>query len=327
MDVHETAVSAEVAAAPDGTRVESPDAAGTDRWRMWLLLFVAIELAVLFAPTVRWLFDRWTMSVWHNAHGLFIPPLVAWLSYQELKARSDLPRASSAWGFALVIPALALHSVDAGMHTQLLSAVALVLMLPGLSLLFLGVRADAADCSFRSSSRSSRCRFRWASPRRFISSCGRSRSPVATVALPLLGIPVYTEGTTLHTVHGALEVADACSGFSTLYAAMAVAFLTAYTASTPWRRALVLLAAPPIAIASNVLRVVLLVALVAWRGQAGPRNITASALGHDDLRAVTADHLLAGRAASRQRRRRDLYPLCARRHRARSPCAHPDRHS
>ena len=232
MDVHETAVSAEVAAAPDGTRVESPDAAGTDRWRMWLLLFVAIELAVLFAPTVRWLIDRWTMSVWHNAHGLFILPLVAWLSCQELKGRSDLPRASSAWGFALVIPALALHSVDAGIHTQLLSAVALVMMLPGLSLLFLGVprtRLILFPLLFSL--------FALPIPLGLTETIHlvlrKLTIAVATVALPLLGISVYTEGTTLHTVHGALEVADACSGFSTLYAAMAVAFLTAYTALRP----------------------------------------------------------------------------------------------
>ena len=84
--------------------------------------------------------------------------------------------------------------------------------------------------------------------------------------LPWLGISVYTEGTTLHIANGALQVADACSGFSTLYASVAVAALTAWTASSSGRRALVLLAAPPIAIASNVVRVVLLVLLVAWRG-------------------------------------------------------------
>ena len=53
---------------------------------------------------------------------------------------------------------------------------------------------------------------------------------------------------------------------ATLYAAVAVAMLTAYQAASPARRALVLLAAAPIAIAANILRVLLLVLLVAWRG-------------------------------------------------------------
>ena len=51
---------------------------------LWLL---GIELLVLYAPTLMWLWDRWTMSVWHNAHGLLIPPVVAYFVYQELKQR------------------------------------------------------------------------------------------------------------------------------------------------------------------------------------------------------------------------------------------------
>ena len=259
-------VSAEVAGPTEGAGIDSHEATRTERWRAWLLVLVGVELALLFAPTVRWLIDRWTMSVWHNAHGMFILPLVAWLSWRELREHPDLPQSSSAWGFAFVIPALVLHALDAGIHTQLLSAIALVLMLPGLSLLCLGIprtRLILFPLLFSV--------FALPIPLGLTETIHlvlrKITVAITTVALPLLGISVYTEGTTLHTVHGTLEVADACSGFSTLYAAMAVAFLTAYTASGAGRRALVLLAAPPIAIACNVLRVVLLVALVVWRGE------------------------------------------------------------
>jgi len=93
---------------------------------------------------------------------------------------------------------------------------------------------------------------------------------IATAAsawiVPQLGIPVFAEGTTLHLTTGPLQVSDACSGFSTLYAAGAVALLTAYTTSGWKRRALVLLAAAPLAIVANILRVVSLTALVIWEG-------------------------------------------------------------
>ena len=56
----------------------------------------------MYAPTARWLYGRWTMSVWHNAHGLFIPPLVAWMIWQELKAQARPPgQLAARWGFAL----------------------------------------------------------------------------------------------------------------------------------------------------------------------------------------------------------------------------------
>src|SRR5688572_4354648 len=103
-----------------------------DRWRGPLLLLIGLELVLVFAPTVAWLVDRWTISVWQSAHGLFIPPLGSWLAWRELKAASHLPTRGSRWGYVLLVPALAAHAVDAGMHTQLLSAVALFLAVPGL---------------------------------------------------------------------------------------------------------------------------------------------------------------------------------------------------
>jgi len=251
---------------PPAPRPTAPTTSMRGSWGTALLAVVAIELVALYAPTARWLYGRWTMSVWHNAHGLFIPPLVAWMIWQELKARPDLPASSSAWGFAFLVPALAIQVIDTGMHTDLLSAIALVLALPGLSLLFLGVprtRLIAFPLFLAT--------FALPIPLGLTETIHLVLRKVAiagaSAVLPLLGITVFSEGTTLHTVRGSLEVADACSGFSTLYAAMAVAFLTAYTAATNTRRALVLLLAGPIAIASNVLRVIILVGLVVWQGQ------------------------------------------------------------
>jgi exosortase len=107
----------------------------------WLL---AGELIVLYAPTAKFLWERWTMSVWHNAHGVLVPPVVALLIYQELKRFRAVPASASSWGFVLLIPALLLHALDTGMHTQLLSAASILIALPGLSLLLLGIERTRA---------------------------------------------------------------------------------------------------------------------------------------------------------------------------------------
>ena len=238
--------------------------AGRLRYRIWSVVLAA-ELLVLYAPTVQWLFDRWTLSVWHNAHGLLIPPVVAYFAYHELKPLRGLPRTASPWGFAWLIPALFLHALDAGMHTQLLSAAAMVLAVPGLSLLLLGVertRAIAFPLAFLA--------FALPIPLAFTEQIHwqlRQLTTAATaVAIPWFGIPVFVEGTTVHLANGALQIGDACSGFSTLYAAAAVACLTAYTTSSSRRRVIVLLSAAPIAILSNMVRVAGLVMLVVWQG-------------------------------------------------------------
>ena len=234
-------------------------------WHVLAAALLAAELIVLYAPTAAFLWDRWTLSVWHNAHGALVPPVVAFLIYQELKRfEGPAPRAS-AWGFVLLVPALILHALDAGMHTQLLSAISIVIALPGLSLLLLGAertRAILFPLVFLSAA--------LPIPLGMTEQIHMQLRLIATAAtawiIPMLGIPVFAEATTLHLANGPLQIADACSGFSTLYAAGAVACLTAHSAATWPRRILVLLAAAPLAIGANIIRVVLLVVLVVSQG-------------------------------------------------------------
>ena len=241
---------------------------GVTPWRRAAAVLLATEVVVLYAPTMNWLFDRWTLSVWHHAHGLLIPPLVGYFAYRELKPLAGLPQSASAWGFAFLLPALLLHALDAGMHTQLLSAAALMtLAIPGLALLLLGAqrtRAIAFPLAFLA--------FSLPIPLAFTEQIHwqlrQLTTAAAAEAIPWFGIPVFAEGTTLHMAGGALQIADACSGFSTLYAAAAVACLVAYSASSPRRRLLVLLSAAPLAIGANLLRVLGLVLLVVWKGPA-----------------------------------------------------------
>ena len=244
------------------------DAAGRQampRWQRAALVVGMIELVVLYAPTLVWLWERWTLSVWHHAHGLLIPPVVAYYVAQELRRLRDVPPSASAWGFVILIPALALHALDAGMHTELLAAATIPFVLIGLALLGLGTtrtKAILIPLFFLA--------FALPIPLALTEQIHWHLRLIVTsataAALPYIGIPVYVEGTTLHMAQGALQVADACSGFSTLYAAAAVACLTAYSARSGARRAVVIAAAAPLAIAANVCRVIVLSALVVWYG-------------------------------------------------------------
>lgn len=228
----------------------------------WVVL---AELVLLYAPTMRWLYERWTLSVWHNAHGLLIPPVVAYFVSQELRSLSRLPRESSAWGFMLLVPALILHVLDQSMQTQLISAISIVIALPGLSLLFLGqtrTRAILFPLVLTA--------FALPIPLAMTEPVHMALRQIATAAcatiLPLLGVSVFAEGTTLHLATTPVQISDACSGFSTLYASVALAYLTAYTTPGWGRKLLILSAAAPLAIVANVIRVLALVLLTVWRG-------------------------------------------------------------
>jgi exosortase len=231
--------------------------------RLW---FVLGALVILYAPTVAWLWERWTMSVWHNAHGMLIPLVVAYFVRDELSRYKGPAEEGSVWGFAWLVPALLLHVFDVAMHTQLLSAASIVIALPGLSLLFLGAgrtRAILFPLLFLA--------FMLPIPlgiteRLHLALRHFTASGVAEF-LSALGVPIFLDNLTLQSGESRLFVADACSGFSTLYAAVTVACLTAYFCPVTWRRVAVLLAAAPIAIGANILRVALLVMLVRWYGE------------------------------------------------------------
>ena len=140
-----------------------------------------------------------------------------------------------------------------------------MIALPGLSLLFLGLKRTKKilfPLAFLI--------FTLPIPLVFTENLHLVLRKIATAStafiIPQFGIPLITEGMTLHIPNGALQIADACSGFSTLYAAVAIACLTAYMCPDPQRRIIVLLAAAPVAIAANIVRVVLLVLLIQWKG-------------------------------------------------------------
>jgi exosortase len=225
------------------------------------LPLAGVAMVAVYAPTVAWLWGRWTISVWHNAHGALVPLAVAYLCFTELRRRPELPRQSSPWGFALLIPALLLHSLDTAMHTGLLSAASIVLALPGLALLFLGT-ARTKVILFPLAFMVFALPIPLSLTERLHLVLRHIATNVTAAVVPFLGIPVYADSTVLNLESARLEVGDACSGFSTLYASAAMACLIAYGADGWKRRLVVLLSAAPLAIVANVLRIILLVAVV-----------------------------------------------------------------
>lgn len=219
---------------------------------VWIVAFL-----VLAAPTLAFLWDKWTRNIWYNGHGLLMPLLLVFIGADALRRRSVKSEEPSAWGFALLIPALALLAIDSAIHTQLLSAFALLLALPGLSLLLLGVqRTRALAFPFFLSL------FILPIPGAFMQRLHLALREFAAVStewvLHLFGLPVFVRGTNIYLPNGALKVVEECSGFSALYAAVTIALVLAYMSRSKARRGVILVAAVLLALACNVLRVVVL---------------------------------------------------------------------
>ncbi len=220
--------------------------------------------ALVFAPTLVWMFEHWSRDLWLNNHGLFVPPLVAVLSWLILSRDDDRSVDASAWGFALLVPGLLMLVADAVIRSHYLAALGFVATLPGLSLLLLGVRRTrllAVPLALTL--------LMLPVPRTLATHLQLQEITAwgSHLVLVGLGLPITREGIVLSGAGQTWTVREACSGFSTLYAAFAVSLILACFARSHARRGLLLLAAPALAMLANVLRAAALVVLSHFAGR------------------------------------------------------------
>jgi exosortase len=217
---------------------------------------VLLLAALLFAPTLYWLYQAFTESVWRNGHGLFVPLFMVLLARSTLRRDPGTTEESSAWGFAWLVPAVSLAVIDAGVDSKYLSVLGLVLALPGLSLLWLGARRTRALALPLALGV-----FLFPLPTLLEDGVGL-RYATAAVAKPILEVmraPVTWHQTHVRLPESGFSVSDNCSGFAALIASFAFAALLAATSRSRVRGALLLLAVYPAVALMNGFRLVALV--------------------------------------------------------------------
>ena len=214
------------------------------RWLSPHLAWFA-PLCLAFAPTALWLYERWTVSIYSNGHGLFVPFVVAYLVWDNLRLDPITEPDSSPWGFAFLGAGLLMLVLDAAIRTEMLAAAGLIVCLPGLSLLLLGAgRTRSLAFPLLISV------FMLPIPAGFISYLHLALRHVSAVGasflIELWGIPVLRD--------------------ATLLAAGLVGLLLAHMARSWKRRIALLLSAVGLAILCNVIRVFVLTLIVYYYG-------------------------------------------------------------
>lgn len=224
----------------------------------WMTWAAIVAWLVVFAPTVSWMYDRWTGSFWHNNHSMIVAVLIVILTRGALRRERNAEYDVTLWGLPLLAVGLLLAIADATMLGQQLASIGLVISLPGMVLLLLGrrrfraLRLPLAMSIFLIPLPS------------LIANHLFLRSVTADwtlVLLHLFGVRASLYYSQLETPEHVFLVSEACSGFSTLVAAVSLSFfLFAACRSTPRRIALVA-SILPLTLVANTLRVLLLVFL------------------------------------------------------------------
>jgi len=228
--------------------------ASRSRAAWWQGAVLAVLIGFLYYHILAQLVLDW----WNDpnfSHGFLVPAFSAFVVWQNRKRLAALPADPSWLGLGVIAGALAVLIVGELGAEFFLSRASLVLLAAGLVIYFLGWRHFRAML------------FPWAFlffmipipviifnqvafPLQFLA------ARLASSLLELLGVPVLREGNIIQLPTMSLEVAQACSGIRSLMSLGALAVIYGYFLETRWLpRLLLALAAIPIAVAANGLRI------------------------------------------------------------------------
>ncbi len=224
--------------------------------RVWWLqaAILAVLISFLYGDVLLLLVRDWVHDD-NYSHGFLVPLFSAYVLWQRRRRLYAIPVAPAWQGLLIILGALATLIVGVLGAELFLSRSSLVLLLAGLIIYFLGWGW------FRG------VLFPWAFlflmipipkiifnqitlPLQFLA------SRLASSLLALLGVPVLREGNVIHLPVMDLEVVEACSGIRSLVSLVTLAIIYGYFLEPRiWRRIFLALAAVPIAVAANGLRV------------------------------------------------------------------------
>jgi exosortase len=223
-----------------------------------ILLLGWLYHSILFRLAIQWCEDA------NFTHGFLVPPFALFIFWRQRLRFDGLPARPSSWGLLMVAFSLGVLIVGVLGAELFLARVSLLLVIAGLIVLFFGARRLRSMLF----------------PLLFLilmipipaivfdqitSPLQVFASQLAAGVLPWLGVPVLREGNIINLPSMSLEVAEACSGIRSLLSLITLAVIYGYSIrAAKWERVVLVLAAVPIAIVANGLRIVVTGLLVQY---------------------------------------------------------------
>jgi len=222
-------------------------------------LIVLLLVCIAYLPVFIWMLGRWGAKDSYYSHGYLVPFISAfliWLKREKLGKMEINPSARAGW--VLLSSGIAIHLISAVLRVYFSSGFSLILVLSGIVLLFLGkefLKNILFPILFLV--------FMMPLPLVAIANISFKlkifAAQISTIVINWMGVAAAREGSIIKTAHSYVVVEDPCSGIRSLIALIALGALMAYFSrlSMP-KRIILFLSAIPIAVFSNVIRIVAL---------------------------------------------------------------------
>jgi len=221
----------------------------------WRAAVIILLVGVLYWEPLARLVADWGQDP-NFSHGFFVPAFAAYVVWSRREELRQVPIRPSYWGLVVILVAMA-ALVGGTLGAELfLTRFSFVLLIAGLVIYFFGYK------QFRLVLFPWACLFLMIPVPAIIFNqvtfpLQLLASKLATGMLRLAGIPVLREGNIIQLPDMRLEVAEACSGIRSLMSLATLSIIYGYLVE-PRRlvRMILFVAAVPIAVAANALRIV-----------------------------------------------------------------------
>ena len=237
-------------------------------WNSTLLLqgaLVVIAYGFLYARLVPGLVNDWyTFSPY--SYGFLVPVIAAYMAWQKRGRLKNLPISSNYWGMLTLVFALLLFLVAQVITDSFMMRVSMVLAIAALIQTTLGNRF-LKELGFPIFYLALMIPVPYVLVNKIVNFLMFFDAKHAATILQLFGIPVYLESNFLHLPNITLEVADVCSGISSLFALFVLGvFYSSLLPLPTGLKALVTASTVPLAVIANLIRIIVTVGLIYYIG-------------------------------------------------------------
>ncbi|MDD5069626.1 MAG: exosortase/archaeosortase family protein [Candidatus Omnitrophica bacterium] len=228
---------------------------------------ITLLVLVLFYPTYYHLYGRFTSADSYYSHGVLVPFITLFLVWRRRKEIFNSTVKSSPMGLVVLIFGLLLYLASQQLQINFGSYLSIIFVISGLVLYLLGAeffRKLLFPIGF--------LLFMMPLPRVMIIGISFKMKIMAaqlsTLVVNLMGLEAVREGSTIFFGNESLIVGDPCSGLRSLISFFALGALFIQFVDAKWfKKFILVLSTFPVAVISNMVRLVLLVLATHVYGQ------------------------------------------------------------
>ena len=214
-----------------------------------------------YFPTFVWMWDRWVAKDSYYSHGMLVPFVSAYLIWQKRPELARMTLCPDRRGVRLIVFGVFVHVVSSLFRVYFSSAFSLLLVLPGIIMLLYGqkiLREVIFPIFFLF--------FMFPLPIVVVVNISFQMkifaAEIAQKCLQNMGFAAMRDGSILRMPHAHVVVEDVCSGLRSLISLAALGSIFAYwLKASLWRRVFLFFLTVPIAVITNVFRIVFLSAI------------------------------------------------------------------